>query len=304
MSGIRAFAPASIGNVAAGFDVLGAALAPVDCILWGDTVEVRESPEDRFEVLGPYAGRLPADPAQNLVLRARALFAAQLESPLPPMAVTLFKGLPVNSGLGSSATSIVAALVAFNAACGEPLDAQELLLMAGELEGHLDNVAPCLLGGLRMVTVGAKVRSLPWPEELLFVLVHPQLELSTARSRAALPKEVPLSLAVAHAQNQTTFVHALHTRDLGLLRASLRDPLAEPFRAPLVEGFLAAQGAALEAGAWGCSLSGSGPSVFAVAEEDRAEVVAAALRGAFAAVGVPAEARICRLDIQGARVVG
>lgn len=307
---IRAFSPASIGNVAAGFDTLGAALAPLDGTPWGDVVEVREAAVDRFEATGAFAHRLPSDPAQNLVLKARHRFEAELEQPLPPLFIRLEKGLPVNSGLGSSSTSIVAALVALNAWCGEPLEIPELLALAGELEGansggvHLDNVAPCLLGGLRMITSGHKVRALPWPEDLVFVLVHPELELSTAQSRAALPAQVPLSLAVAHGQNLSTFVHALHARDLGLLRASLRDLLAEPHRAPLVKGFRATQEAALKAGAWGCSLSGSGPSVFSVAEEGKAGEVAEAMVAAFSQAGVPSRSRICRLDIEGARVVG
>lgn len=307
---IRAFSPASIGNVAAGFDTLGAALAPLDGEPWGDVVEVREADRDSFVTEGPFAHRLPADPSQNLVLRAKARFAAELEAPLPPLAIRLEKGLPVNSGLGSSSASIVAALVALNAWCGEPLGILELLVLAGELEGanagaaHLDNVAPGLLGGLRMITSGGKVRALPWPEELVFVMIHPALELSTAVSRAALPAQVPLSLAVAHAQNLATLVHALHAHDFGLLRASLHDGLVEPHRAPLVKGFREAQATALAAGAWGCSLSGSGPSVFAVAEEAQAEGVAQAMVQAFQNAGVPAEARLCRLDIEGARVLG
>lgn len=310
MKGIRAFAPASIGNVAAGFDVLGAALAPLDGDPWGDRVELREAAVASFTAEGPYAHRLPADPETNLVLSAKRLFEAQLEAPLPPLAIRLHKGLPVNSGLGSSSTSIVAALVAFNAYAGDPLATSELLALAGALEGantgavHLDNVAPCLLGGLRMIAGGAKVRALPWPEHLLFVLASPALELSTAASRAALPGAVPLAEAVAHAQNLASLVHALHTRDLPLLRASLRDPLAEPHRAPLVEGFREAQAAALGVGAWGCSLSGSGPAVFAVAPEDDAERVANAVRSAFETAGPGALCRICRLDIQGARVLG
>lgn len=307
---IRAFSPASIGNVAAGFDTLGAALAPLDGLPWGDVVEVRSADQDCFEAVGPFAHRLPQNPAENLVLKAKARFQAELESPLPPLAIRLEKGLPINSGLGSSSTSIVAALVAFNAWCGEPLGILELLGLAGELEGanaggvHLDNVAPCLLGGLRMVTANGKVRALPWPEELVFVLVHPDLELSTAESRAALPSQVPLAQAVAHAQNLATLVHALHTRDSALIRSSLRDDLVEPFRAPLVKGFREAQAAALAAGAWGCSLSGSGPSVFAAVEEPSAVAVGAAMVAAFGAKGTSAQSRICRLDLEGARVVG
>ena len=305
----RAYAPASLGNLAAGFDVLGAALAPVDGSLWGDVVEAEQAERDSFEVKGPYARGLPTDPRDNLVLSARALLEEALGAPLPPLRLTLYKGLPLRSGLGSSSASIVAALVACNAAAGARFEKIELLPLAGRAEGlaagtvHLDNVAPCLLGGLRLVTREGIARELPFPEDLRLVVVHPELELSTAEARAVLPRDVGLALAVEHAQNLASLVHSLHAGDRALLSASLRDLLAEPHRAGLVPGFREVQHAALAAGALGGSLSGAGPSVFAVAEAARAEGVGAAMRAAFAAVGVAGEARVCRLDSQGARLL-
>lgn len=313
MNSIRAFAPASIGNVAAGFDVLGAALAPLDGgPIFGDRVEITEAEGFSFAVEGPFAHRLPADPESNLVLRALRRFQAALEGAeeaFRDVRVTLHKGLPVNSGLGSSAASGVAALAAFNAWCGEPLSALELLPLSGEVEAtvsgsvHLDNSAPSLLGGLRLVAPGGKVRSLPWPEDLLFVIAMPELELPTAQARAALPAALPIPDAVAYAQNLAAFVHALHASDRALLRACLRDVLAEPHRAPLVKGFRPAQQAALEAGALGCSLSGSGPATFAVADAAHAEAVATALVEGFKGAGVACAARLCGLDPLGARVL-
>jgi homoserine kinase len=306
---IRAYAPASIGNVAAGFDVLGAALAPVDGTLWGDCVEIAPAEADSFTSGGPCAERLPADPADNLVLRAKALFEEALGARLPPLRIRLDKRLPLRSGLGSSSASIVAALVACNASCGSRLPRPELLKVAGRAEGlaagaaHLDNVAPCLLGGLRLVTADGHAEALPFPDDLRFVVVHPDLELATAVARAALPPQVPLPLAVGHAQNLAALVHALHAGDRRLLAASLRDLLAEPHRAGLVSGFRDVQRAALDAGALGCSLSGAGPSVFAVAESTGAAALAEAMTAAFARNGIASEARICRLDVNGARVL-
>jgi homoserine kinase len=305
----RAFAPASIGNVAAGFDVLGAALAPEDGAAWGDCVEAAPGESDSFTSTGPFASELPADPAENLVPRAKALLEEALGARLPPLRITLEKGLPLSSGLGSSSASIVAALVACNAAAGSPLSKADLLPLAGRAEGfaagaaHLDNVAPCLLGGLRLLTAAGRAERVPFPDDLRFVVVHPDLRLSTAVARAALPREVPLALAVAHAQNLACLIHSLHTGDRGLLAASLRDPLAEPHRAGLVPGFRAVQRAALEADALGCSLSGAGPSLFAVAEARDATSVGEAIVAAFAGAGLASGARVCRLDAEGARLL-
>ena len=309
MKRIQAYAPASIGNVAAGFDVMGAALAPLDGTLFGDRVTLSEAGSASFEASGPFAHRLPADPSQNLVLKAKGLFE-EAYGTLPPFAIHLDKALPVNSGLGSSAASIVAALVAFNAWVGEPYGPGELLALAGRAEAtvsgsvHYDNAAPSLLGGLRLVVPGGKARALPFPADLAFVVLRPELEVATKDARAALPAAVPLADAVAFGANLAAFVQALHAQDSALLAASFRDVLAEPHRARLVKGFREVQAAALEAGALGCSLSGSGPAVFAVAEEgEEARAVADAMVAAFRAAGVRAEALLCGLDAQGARIL-
>lgn len=303
------FAPAGIGNLAAGFDVLGAAiapLAPLDAEAWGDAVEVRAAVRDELVCVGPFAARLPADPRQNLVWRARDAVERALGEPLPPLALTLHKHLPVASGLGGSAASAVAAVVAIDAFLGGPLSEAERLHAAGEAEGgvagavHLDNVAAILLGGVCLVASGERVRSLPWPEDLHFALVVPELELATREARAVLPRDVPLPLAIAHAQNLAALVHALHAGDRELLASTLRDLLAEPHRAALVPGFAAAKAAALAAGALGCSLSGAGPSLFAVAEAAAAAAVGEAAARAWREAGVVCRVRICRAA-EGAR---
>jgi homoserine kinase len=310
MMNARAFAPAGIGNFAAGFDVLGAAVAPVDNSLWGDVVEVSlaRSYKPVFRCVGPYAHRLPADPAENLVLRTAEFFWEEvLGTPFPRMDITLYKGLPVKSGLGSSGASAVATARALSLSLMGKVDDKFLLRAAGRAESlasgalHLDNVAPQLLGGLVLVPPEGIPRRLPFPRDLRIVVASPDLELATVEARRVLPKDVSLGLAVAHAQNLAAFVHALHTDDRTLLRETLRDLLAEPWRASLVPGFREARQAALEAGALGASLSGAGPATFAVAERLDAKKVAAALRSGFQSAGVDAEVRICRIDMRGAR---
>jgi homoserine kinase len=315
-SGLVAYAPASIGNVAAGFDLLGAALAPLDGSLLGDLVHAVHAPAASFRLTGPFAPALAGESRPNLVLRARDLFieAVGASEAVGPFALTLEKRLPVASGLGSSASSIVATLVALQALCGDPLSGSDLLDLAGRAEGltsgsmHLDNVAPSLLGGLQLMVPGRAgqpaTRRLPWPSDLLLVVVHPAFQLSTAKSRRALPERPDWRATVDFAGNLAGLVEALHSGDRALLARCLRDPIVEIHRAPLVPGFHAAQAAARELGALGCSLSGSGPSVFAVAEDEaQGAAIAAAIRRAFQGAGLESQSWICALDSEGARVI-
>jgi homoserine kinase len=316
-AGVLAYAPASIGNLAAGFDLLGAALAPINGSLLGDRVHLVPAAADSFQIEGPFAPDLAQESRPNLVLQTLALYRealVQQGNQLGPLAITLHKHLPVSSGLGSSASSIVATLAGLQSLCEDVLSTAELLNLAGHAEGvfsgghHLDNVAPSLLGGLQLVVPGRSghpaTRRLPWPADLLLAVVHPQFQLATAESRRALPERPEWNAAVDYAGNLAGLVSALHSGDRGLLARCLRDPLVEVHRAPLVPGFRAAQSAALDLGALGCSLSGSGPSVFAVAEqEDQAAAITRAIQAAFAAVNLGSEAWVCLLDPDGARVI-
>jgi homoserine kinase len=309
MSPVALFAPASIGNFAAGFDVLGMAIRSLEGDDLGDVVEAEAAASDELRLVGAFAHRLACSPEENLVSRARRAFAERLGEPLPPVRLTLHKQLPIASGLGSSAASAVAAAVALNHFLGQPLDDDALLAVSGEAEGatagfpHLDNVAPSLLGGLRLICTDGRARRLPFPAALRLVLFLPELALPTREARAALPREVPLATAVQHAGNLASLLDALHRGDLGLLAAALHDPLAEPFRERLVPGLAQVRDATRSAGALGCALSGAGPAVFAAAEPAHAEAVAEAGRRAWQDAGVRCQARLCALDPEGARRV-
>ncbi len=314
---VRAYAPASIGNFAAGFDLMGAALAPIDGSLWGDVVSAEPAAAASLSTSGPFARYLPADPWQNLVLRTFALYQEAVRrkgGDCPDLAFHLEKNLPRSSGLGSSASSVAATLTACQAVLGEPLTATEVYEVAGRGEAlvsgsvHLDNVVPSLAGGLRIVVPGPdggpEARPLPWPEDLVLAVVSPEMELSTHKSRQALPHCFSLADTLAFAQNLAGFILALESGDRDLLRRCLRDVLAEPYRAPLVTGFRAAQAAAREAGALGGGLSGAGPALFAVAESpEHGREVAGALQRALREAGADSHARLCRLDLQGARLL-
>lgn len=303
----RAFGPASCGNVIAGFDTLGAALAPVSGERWGDFVELAPAAARSLDCDGPFAHQLPAG-AENLVWRAADSLARRARVELPAFHVRLTKGLPVGSGVGSSSASIVAMLRALDGALGLSLPDDVLLAAAGDAESgasgaiHLDNVAPALLGGLRLVHADGSATALPFFDELRFVIASPALLLETRAARAVLPAAISLPDALLHAQRLATLVHALHAGDRERFRGALRDGIAEPHRAALVPGFAAVQRAAGEAGAWGCSFSGAGPAMLALAPAGDSAGVGEAMARAWSEAGIAAEVRECVLDRRGARL--
>ncbi len=306
---VCATAPASIGNVAAGFDVLGLALEPETAGVWRDRVTVSRADRDELRITGRFAGAVPARAADNLCMIAARLARSQLGLADANLCVELDKGLPAGSGLGSSSASAVAAAVA---AC-ELLDPgrpraeriEQVLAIAGQTEahatgaGHLDNVAPCLLGGLQLLTPLGP-RGLPWPDGLKLVVASPDFSVATRDARAVLPKQIDLHTAVEHGGNLAALVLALHLGELSLLGATLRDLLAEPHRAVLVPGFAEAKAGALAAGALGCSLSGAGPAIFAVCPAAAVEGVRQALRAGFASQGHAADVQTCGVAARGA----
>jgi homoserine kinase len=260
---IAAFAPATVSNVAAGFDVLGFALdQPGDVVLaaltGGDGAVITDIQGD--------GGRLPREAGRNTASAAANALLSALGT-RQGVSLVLHKGLPLASGVGSSGASAVAAVVAVNELLGRPASLDLLLrcAMCGEQAGcgavHPDNVAPALYGGFvlaRSVDPPDIVR-LPVPAGLACAVLHPSIEVHTGTARALLGDSVPLTAAVRQWANLGALVSALHTGDLALLARSLEDHVAEPKRAGLVPGFHAIKAAALAAGALGCSLSGSGP---------------------------------------------
>jgi homoserine kinase len=263
-----AFAPATVSNVGCGFDVLGFALEEP-----GDVVVAFRSDRDGVEIvdISGDEGRLPRELERNTAsLAVRELL--RLTGSPQGAALVIRKGLPLASGIGSSAASAVAAVVAANAAL--QLGASPTLLLQSAMEGerasagmvHPDNVAPALLGGfvLSRSIDPPDVVPLPVPPGLACAVLHPAFEIETRAARAMLPPTVPLRDAVRQWANVGALVAALHANDLDLLARAMVDHIVEPHRASLVPGFAPIKQAALEAGAIGCSLSGAGPSMFAL----------------------------------------
>ena len=306
---IAAYAPGSVSNVACGFDVLGFALDEP-----GDVVEAapQDGPGVTIAAIDGDQGRLPLDPLRNTAGAAVLALLDRLET-TRGVSLTIHKGLPLASGIGSSGASAVAAVVAANELLGRPASLDLLLAcaMAGEQVGcgaaHPDNVAPSLYGGFILARSAnpPDIVRLPVPDGLACAVLHPHVEVQTAASRALLGDQVPLRDAVRQWGNVGALVAALFTNDRSLLSRSLEDVIAEPKRAPLVPGFYAVKAAALAAGALGCSLSGSGPSVFALAGSiEVAKRAGDAMQKAFAAESpVGADLWVSLVGRRGARVI-
>lgn len=302
-----AFAPASVSNLAVGFDLLG---HPIPAT--GDRVTVtrRDAPGVVMGAVTGCAGPLPSAPAANTAGAALLRLVADHEPDLG-LEVAIDKGIPLGSGIGGSAASAVAAVVAANALLAAPLELDALFpyALAGESVAsgaiHGDNVAPSLYGGLVLVrsAVPADVVSLPAPASLRCVLILPRLRLDTREARAVLPDRVPLHDHVVQSGNLAGVIAGCFTGDLALIGRSLADVLVEPHRAALVPGFAAVKAAAMAAGALGCSISGAGPSVFAwCAGDDVSGRVRDAMVDAFSAHGVAAEGWISAVGGEGARL--
>lgn len=310
MTSVTAFAPATVSNVACGFDVLGFALDEP-----GDQVTATFTETGGVTIAGIEGdgGRLPREAAKNTAgVAALALLTRVGES--RGVALTITKGLPLSSGLGGSAASAAAAVVAVNALVGANLTNDQLIQCALEGErlgagsSHADNIAPCICGGFVLVRSvnPVDVVTLPVPPGLTAVVIHPDLEIETAKARALLGDTVPLHDAVKQWANLGAFVHAVHTGDFDLLSRSLEDTIAEPRRAPLLPGLALIKRAAADAGALGSSLSGSGPSLFALCRGDEtAARVAAAMTAAVKTHigGHDPEVYISRISGRGARVL-
>lgn len=275
---ITAYAPASIGNVSLGFDLLGAALAPIDGTRLGDEVSICRSTEFGLAVEGPFAHKLPSDPKTNIVYRCHQAFVEKLEErglTTAHVHMTLSKNLPIGSGLGSSASSIVAALHALNIFYDKPFSQEELLLLMGELEGqisgsvHYDNVAPCFVGGLTLMNKHSHqiALSLPVFEHWHWVVCYSGISVSTAEARNILPKHIALSQTIEFGQQLAVFVDACYRKDEDLAAAVMNDVVAEPHRKSLLPKFDQSRQFAMENGGISFGISGSGPTVFAVCKK-------------------------------------
>ncbi|HET6837311.1 MAG TPA: homoserine kinase [Gemmatimonadales bacterium] len=306
---VTAYAPGGVGNVGPGLDILGLALAGA-----GDTVRAEWSNIPGIQILDPGHPELPRDPERHASgLAARAVLQRVKDHPQHQRGIglTVSKGLPLSGGQGGSAASAVAAAVAVNALLGKPLSDATLVAACLDAEEivsgrHADNIVTSLLGGIVLIRCldPLDIIKLPVPEELWVVVVRPDQRVRTADARAVLPAVIPRAVALHQAAQVGALVAALASSDYGLLGRAIDDQIAEPARAGLLPGFGEAKAAALKAGALGCSISGSGPSVFALVQgRELGVAVGKAMEQAYRSCGLTSNQRVVRIDEEGARLV-
>ncbi len=305
---VHAYAPASIGNVSCGFDVMGLAVdAPGDEVI----VELNDSGIVTIKKIEGDNGRLPLKAEENTAGVAVIEFLKSINSK-QGVEITLIKNLPLGSGMGSSAASAVSAAVAINHAMGNQLRKSELLSFALQAEfvacgsAHADNAAPSLLGGLILTRDNhpLDIIEIPTPDKLMCVLVHPHVEVQTRNARKVLPQLIPLKDATTQWGNTAALVAGMMKPDYELIGRSLQDVVAEPFRSVLIPGFHAVKAKAIDAGALGCGISGSGPTMFSFCKDPKtAQQVGEAMQKEFTSTGLQSEVYISGVNKEGARII-
>jgi len=305
MNEVRVFAPASVANVAVGYDLLGFALdAP------GDEIVARKTDGSGLQItcITGDNGKLPLDVSRNTAGYAAQRLLIQLGKENEGVALEIHKKMPFGSGLGSSAASAAGAVVAINELFGAPLTRRECLRAAVEGEQvadgafHADNVAPSLLGGFTLTRSNETldVLSLPVPERLCAAVIHPDVQVLTKDARGILSQDVPMATCIEQMGNLGAFVAAMYRNDYDLIRRSLQDVWIEPQRARLIPHFAQAKGAALDNGALGCSISGAGPSIFALCDNmDVAQDCAHALQAVYNHAGITNQIYVSSINTRG-----
>lgn len=278
--------PATVANLGPGFDCLGLALD-----LWNEMDVSTTTDCLNIEIEGEGKDILPADET-NAIYRSMNSFAQQHEKILPPgIHIHCRNNIPLGSGLGSSSAATIAGILAAGVILGIPDDREDQLSCATQLEGHPDNVTPCLLGGLNIsVTVEGRVISRQMPiQPISLVIVTPAYEFPTGQARAALPENIPHKDAVFNLGRLALLTDALRNGDLDLISRVMVDRLHQPYRIPLIPGAPAAMSAALHAGAVAVAMAGAGPSLMAIVR-DRSEIqsVGASMVAAFGEAGLNA----------------
>jgi homoserine kinase len=312
---VTAFAPATVANVGSAFDVLGFALdAPGDTV----TVSRTTTPGVTITAIHGDQGRLSTRTEENTAGVSIVALLNALKQRFPGrfdsigLSVELTKGLPIGSGLGSSSASTVAAVVAAQELLGVPLPRTELLqyAMEGELtacgSAHADNVGPSLLGGFVLIRSydPLEVIQLPTPSTGAVAVVHPHVEVRTSDARKILKKSVALHTAISQWGNVAALIAGIYRDDLELMGRSLQDAIIEPERGQLIPGYADAKQAARVTGAFGCAISGSGPSLFSLCRDSRhAEEVATAMAASFAKNGIHSTQHISGFNRTGASII-
>ena len=308
MKSVTVFAPATVANVACGFDIFGFAVNEP-----GDVAKVtlRENPGVEITRITGDNGKLPKAAEKNTAGFAALRYLETIQSQ-QGVAIELHKKMPLSSGLGSSAASAVAVLFAINTLFDNRLTKSELLSIALQSEklacgaAHADNVAPALFGGFLLIRENnpPDIVELPVPENLYCTIIHPEIEINTADARNILSPNVPLKDAVKQWANTAGLVAGLYRKDLTLISRSMNDYIIEPQRAKLIPHFYEMKKAALDSGALGCSISGSGPSLFALSNsQEIAQKIAGSMSAVLANYNICNQIYISTINTEGPKII-
>jgi homoserine kinase len=303
---IEIFSPATVANVGPGFDILGFALnSPGDILRLGRI-------KGEHHIIENLSGvSIPPDPENNVATIALDAFLAAIGS-RQKFRITFMQKIPAGSGIGSSAASSAGAVYAANLLLGSPMTESGLIPFAMKGEeaasgsAHADNVAPALIGGFVLVRSyePLDVFRIPSPAEMYCTVVHPDISISTGDSRRILKTSVPLKTAITQCGNVAGLVTGLITGDFRLIRDSMQDVIAEPIRSFLIPEYDAVKKAAMDSGALGCNISGSGPSIFALSEdEETAARTGKSMKDVFMAAGIGSDVFVSQVNMQGMKVL-
>ncbi len=303
---IKVFAPATVANVGCGFDIMGFALDGV-----GEEIIIRKTDTEQLTVR-PVKGfeSIPTDPAQNVATVAVQKMLDRL-SLTQGFDFEFFKHIKPGSGLGTSASSSAGAVFGVNELLGNPFKGEELVEFAMEGEkllagkAHGDNVAPAVLGGFQLIRYDPlEVLNIPFPVGLWVTIVHPQVEIKTAEARKMLRTEIPMSEAITQWGNVAGLITGLHSGNMDLIGRSLEDVIVEPIRSQLIPEFDKVKRAAIEVGGLGCSIAGSGPSIFAFSkEESTARAIEKEMRSIYTRADIDFLTYVSKIGKTGSRVI-
>jgi len=306
MNEIKIFSPATVANVACGFDVLGFCLDSV-----GDEMVIRKIDKKGIYITKIVGFDLPYEAELN-VAGVSALAMYEAAKPDCGFEIEIYKNIKPGSGIGSSAASAVGSVFGMNELLGRPYNKTQLTEFAIKGEAlaskceHADNLAPAMFGGFTLVKSISplEILEIPSPDDLYATIIHPQIEIKTSEARAILPKDIPLNDAIIQWANFGSLIHALHTGDFELLKNSLHDVVIEPYRSKLIPHYKEVKIEVLKAGALGAGISGSGPSIFSLSKGVKtAKNVEVAMRKVYSKTGIEFDIHVSKINTEGIKIL-
>lgn len=303
---IKLFSPATVANVSCGFDVMGFCLDSV-----GDTMVIRKTDSKGIFITKVEGFDLPLEAELNVAgVSALAMYSA-IDVDFG-FEIEINKKIKPGSGIGSSAASAVGSVFGMNELLGRPFNKTQLTAFAIKGEAlaskseHADNLAPALFGGFTLVKSLSplQILQIPTPSDLYATIIHPQIEIKTSEARAILPKNVPLNDAITQWANFGSLIHALHTSDYELIKSALKDVIVEPYRSKLIPHYDEVKKAAIEAGALGAGISGSGPSIFSLSKGiETAKNVKDAMHKVYSKTNIDFDIHVSKINTKGVKIL-